>query len=345
MIIVLFILNSCKDKDNPLVPLELPEYKPAKSIIEYFENDYKYNQFPKFIRIKDSTEIPFLSAININFGNVHNKSSKGKINRHGERIYFTAANKEGIETIYFNPLVNYEEGKYDSIHIYVYKQFVILKADDLVQDEKVISKKWQNFINYSIEKKIRTSIGIVGTSLESNNYKYYKYIKDFLKVGLFEIFNHGYYHLVNGDKNGYSEFRNTSYDFQKFSLKRTQDLCQEYLNFRPAAFAAPGNAIDETTLQIINESEDIKIWFFGNPNTSKMNLKRNIDFEYPYGNPQLDEFFNKYKSDEEVITIQIHPNMWDDEKFQKYILLIDFLQSQNVTFITPSEYYFLKSPR
>jgi hypothetical protein len=74
-------------------------------------------------------------------------------------------------------------------------------------------------------------------------------------------------------------------------------------------------------------------------------IKRSAEIEFPYGYPIYEKFINNYLPKEKLLTFQIHPNMWDDEKFNIFTKIIEFLESQNVTFLTPSEYYFLSSTR
>ncbi|MBK7981504.1 MAG: hypothetical protein IPK06_16165 [Ignavibacteriae bacterium] len=117
------------------------------------------------------------------------------------------------------------------------------------------------------------------------------------------------------------------------------------MGYTPITFGAPGNAIDEITNDVINNTNDIKIWFFGNKNSSKMILERKSEIEFPYGFPDYQKFLNNYLPNDSVLTFQLHPNMWDSLKFDEFKKCLEYLESQNVTFITPNEYYFLNQPR
>ncbi len=169
-----------------------------------------------------------------------------------------------------------------------------------------------------------------------------------IKSNYFEIWNHGYKHIVGGlssDGKVFSEFQNTNYDYQLSALYKTESLCRKYLDYTPMSFGAPGNAIDEVTNDVINNTNDIKIWFFGNKNSSKMVLERKSEIEFPYGFPDYQKFLNNYLPNDSVLTFQLHPNMWDTIKFNEFKKCLEYLESQNVTFITPNEYYYLNQLR
>ena len=71
------------------------------------------------------------------------------------------------------------------------KQYIILKADDLVFDKiNTISPGWQRFVNYIEEKKIKAGIGIICNSLEKGDNKYFSLvICVFIRYSKFSIFN------------------------------------------------------------------------------------------------------------------------------------------------------------
>ncbi len=342
--VLLTTLVGCNLKDVPTKPITTNNLK-TKSIINYFQHDKNTYEIPKIVKINSKTRLLFIPE-NISPVNVIAKSKLGlnKIIKEGSKYYLKTENDIGITTIIFP--VN--KNKNDSLHIFVYKQFVILKADDMIFQEKLISKRWLKFIKYCVENNIKASIGIIGNSLEKGNTDYYDYLKLVHKSNFIEFWNHGYTHVLGvKDSTGkvYSEFRDSGYEYQKTALEKTQNLCKKYLGFYPAAFGAPGNAIDNTTTKVIDENSEIKIWFFGKKETKKFLIKRLAEIEFPYGHPIYEKFINNYLCDEKLLTFQIHPNMWDDEKFIVFNKIIEYLEAKNVTFLTPSEYYFLSTSK
>ncbi len=347
VIVILLLLVSCNRNSNITQP-ETNDSKITKLINSYFTNDISDLDISRAVKINSTIPLNFISN-NIPLNQIKCKSSVGlnKIEKKDSKIYLKTTNDIGITTIIFPNMVN-NKNSIDSVHILVYKQFIILKADDLIFQENLISSRWLKFIKYCVENDIKASIGLIGNSLEKGNADYFNYVKQLIKSNYFEIWNHGYNHIVKAKDsagNVFSEFWNSSYEYQKFALEKTQNLCREKLNYYPKAFGAPGNAIDNITLNVINENEDIIIWLYGLKNTNKFLIKRSAEIEFPYGHPIYEKFINNYLPKEKLLTFQIHPNMWDDEKFNIFTKIIEFLESQNVTFLTPSEYYFLSSTR
>ena len=342
------ILAFCAcDSKNPL-DQELIKMPMRNVFNENFNFDKKKLAFPKCIKINDSVSIDFYENNYQNQNRFRVNSKRNKIKKHNSKFFFVASDSVGLTSIFY-PTGTDEVEQIDSVHIFVYKQFVILKADDLIfNNASIVSLNWHNFIDYMFEKNIVASLGILGNSLEAGNSKYYNFLKDLIKSNYFEIWNHGYKHIVDAiNEYGtvYSEFKNTNYDNQFYALNRTEFLCNKYLGYTPITFGAPGNAIDEITNDVINNTNDIKIWFFGNKNSSKMILERKSEIEFPYGFPDYQKFLNNYLPNDSVLTFQLHPNMWDSLKFDEFKKCLEYLESQNVTFITPNEYYFLNQPR
>lgn len=221
------------------------------------------------------------------------------------------------------------------------KSLIILKADDLRFDNSnVISPGWQTFIDYIEDSKIKASIGIIGNSLEQGNDEYFSLIKTIHNKGNIEFWNHGYSHYSNDDsENPVWEFRNTPYNQQYENLLRTQELAKTKIGITLHAFGAPFNQTDENTVKAIEDIEDIKVWLFGNTSSTKLVLKRYCDIEYPTHNPDYKKFLKNYNSGREYLLLQIHPNSWDNERFNQFKQIIEFLIQGNATFITPFEYY------
>ena len=178
--------------------------------------------------------------------------------------------------------------------------------------------------------------------MEKGQQEYFTILKEIADDGSFEIWNHGFDHElfgVNNDGKTYHEFFNTNYDDQKNHLEKTQELASEKLGITIHAFGAPGNSYDSVTLNVIDEINEIKVWFYGNPESNKLVLKNlyNIEFDGQY--PDYEKFVNNYPIDEEYLALQIHPKAWDNKDFNQFELIIEFLITQKVAFITPYEFY------
>ncbi|MFC1558767.1 DUF2334 domain-containing protein, partial [candidate division KSB1 bacterium] len=229
------------------------------------------------------------------------------------------------------------------------KQFIMLKADDLGFDKThTISPGWQKFINYIENMKIKASIGIVGNSLEKGDDKYISLIKSIHSKGNIEFWNHGYNHYQSyrGSKrpeNPIWEFKNSPYEQQYESILKTQELAKTKLNITINTFGAPYNFIDKNTLKAIeNNTKDIKVWLFGDTTSTKLVLRRYCDIEFPAHRPDYQKFLVRYNSrgkGREYLVLQVHPNSYDDKRFNQFEQVINFLIKQGAIFITPFEYY------
>jgi peptidoglycan/xylan/chitin deacetylase (PgdA/CDA1 family) len=231
----------------------------------------------------------------------------------------------------------------DSVKIDVYRQLIFLKADDMVYDpETVVSPRWQKFIDYISERHLKAGIGIVGSSLEKGNYHYFNYVRKLALSGSFEIWNHGYTHTLNErDENGkiYHEFWNRPVDYQLEHLEKTQELAKDKLGITLHSFGAPGNACDVNTIIALGRVEELKIWYYGPENSGKMVVERTTEIEYPVLHPKFESFLKNYRSEHEYISLQVHPNAWDNSQFTEFEQMVEFLISQGATFSTPWDYY------
>jgi predicted deacetylase len=305
----------------------------------------------KLLRSHDSTTIEIsISEYNDSDFSFEWSCNLGKIKGPGDKATFYAPDIAGMSTIKIKVTDNYNNIQTDSVNILIYKQFIILKADDLIFDKiNIVSEHWRSFIDFIKLKKIKASLGLIGTSLQIGNDQYFSYLKDLDSSGYFEIWNHGYSHLINATNitgQIYHEFWNTSYDYQKEDLLKAQALAKEKLGITLRAFGAPGNNLDRNTLKALEEIKDIKVWYFGMEDFSKLSLKRSIEIELPTFFPNLKEFKNSYNYyvKQPYLVLQIHPNTWDETRFSEFKKVIDLLIQNDVTFINPSEYYSLMHP-
>jgi len=275
-------------------------------------------------------------------------TDKGRIKGTGNNVIFEASGNSGIATIRAKIYKNGVFFAEKTIKLPVYKQRVILKADDLLRDPiNVIPVKWQKFFEIIRKKKIKASLGIIGQSLENGNQAYFKAVKSLVNEGRFEIWNHGYEHFIgrtNARGETYDEFRNTSIDYQIEHIRKTQDLSRQKLGIILRAFGSPGNGYDENTSRALEEFPEIRIWFFAKSRIEiKILIPRVMDFEFPAPTPDFNKFLQNYSAKEKLITLQIHPYSWQAGDFIEFEKIIDYLISENVVFILPFEY--LKSIR
>ena len=273
-------------------------------------------------------------------------TDNGRLDAVGSSMMYTAPDSAGIAVIKMVVRDRTHQVYSDSTIIRIYSQLVFLKADDLDYDRvNIISPRWQRFIGIIKKKKIKANMGLIGTSLEKGNSDYIAAVKQLAKNGRFEIWNHGYDHVLQQVSDAgevYSEFQNSAFAYQKDHLLRTQRLAKSKLGMVIHTFGAPGNRIDVNTKTALDDIADIKVWYYGLPDPPRLVLKRMGELEFPAGNPDFEQFIARYQPENDYIVLQLHPNMWNDEQFAEFEKTIDFLIKQQVTFINPYEYYQLK---
>ena len=298
----------------------------------------------KILNIQDSTivKINMLEKDQSNFS-VNWSTNNGVIKGEGDQVKYIAPNKKGKALIIAEIIDRNNKIFKDSTEILIYKQLVFLKADDVVFDSlNVISPQWRSFINFIKQKQIKASLGLIGNSLLQGSDAYYSYLKSLIASGKFEIWNHGFDHLLNGvneNREKIHEFWNTPLEQQREHLLHTQNLATEKLDLTLHTFGAPGNAIDNNTLKAVKEIDDLVVWYFGPKEFSKLSLQRFREIEYPTCHPNYQKFFENYDPQRDYYVYQLHPNAWDEHEFSEFKKAVDFLISKDVTFINPYEYY------
>lgn len=214
---------------------------------------------------------------------------------------------------------------------------IIFKADDLNGLTENV-KKLDRFV---LSENICVSWGIIGTSLDNPTDDYIKFVKDRLDSKNYHFFNHGYLHLWKGEYEFYAKNYNEQHEY----IKKTQDLFLKNLGTALDSFGAPCNKIDETTLSVLQAFPEIKFWYFGLPNTNKINLKRLADIENGVGKPEFDYFYTNIMKlsikKDQILVLQIHPNQWTKERFLEFSLCIKLLKKMKCSFVNPDSRFFI----
>jgi peptidoglycan/xylan/chitin deacetylase (PgdA/CDA1 family) len=223
-------------------------------------------------------------------------------------------------------------------------QVILLKLDDVVArrvSSSPVSLRWQKIADYLKANHIKGSFGIICESLEQDNPLYFKWIKDLQAEGLIEFWMHGY-HLKKADEPG--EFEHGTAAEQQAIFEKSQKLAREKLGFSLPAFGPHWSGTTDATDEALEAVPDVKIWLYGPAKPkhfSRLSLERVIALENPTFVPDPEKFkalYEKNAARREVLVLQGHPDQWNDERWNGFVAIIDFLKSKNVTFMTPSEY-------
>jgi len=242
-----------------------------------------------------------------------------------------------------------------SINLLLYKQFVMLKADDWLRDVDYymgIGERWQQYVDYLLDKNIKTNVGLVANSLDpdypwpgDNQWsEFVQYSLEVYDTGLVDFFNHGYDHSGEGEDD-WTEFYNRPYDWQKEHLELANELAYEVLGITMVAFGAPFNGLDDTTVDVIDESSVTQLWVYGPPSVSEKPVLDRITGEiepYSVGDPDFEGFLEGYDAEAEYAVLQHHPNFPEfEDHFGEFERIIDYLIDHETTFLTFTEYYHL----
>ena len=215
-------------------------------------------------------------------------------------------------------------------------QVIVLKLDDIVTDN---APRWQRVTDFLAEQDLKASYGIIGYSLEEENPGYFQWIKELQAGGRIELWNHGYLKRLASDKAG--EFEGT-FEEQKRSLLRTQELAREKLGIELKAFGPHWSGTNDDTAKALETMPEITMWFYGpSKNTSKFVFKRVLTLENPTHVPDFEKFKARYEQvgrTEKCLALQGHPNSWDEKRWNNFVKIIQYLKSQKCVFMTPSEY-------
>jgi peptidoglycan/xylan/chitin deacetylase (PgdA/CDA1 family) len=228
--------------------------------------------------------------------------------------------------------------------------YIILKIDDMTSAKGKVHPLWKRFVNFTKERNIKASIGIIANSLEGDVPEYFQFIKDLHASGQIEFWQHGYDHAQwkEGDKT-LEEFSGSTYEHQKEDMTKANKLAREKLGFPFETFGAPFNATDANTVKVLSEDKDIKIWLYGDLKhpAGKIVLDRvgAVNIENPTFVPSLEKFIAGYAKypNRDVFVIQGHTTHWDDARWAEFVKIIDFLTEQKAIFTTPSEYVKIKN--
>lgn len=272
---------------------------------------------------------------------IHDKGSI--ISQTGRNISFQAPDTAGKITLICQQMHDEKLLGTTSFEIQVYRQVVILKADDLVYVEgSIFPHNWNKYFELVEGMGIKGTAGIIGNSMEKAPNIYFEKIKKHHQKGNIEFWNHGYTHKLgsmNSKGEIYHEFNNSGREFQRSHLERTQTLGKEKLGITFSAFGAPGNQIDKDTYALIEENPEIRMWFYGHPESRKNVLKRTKDceIEFPVHHPSYQKFKDNYNADMNILVLQFHPTRWSQGQFEEFQNILDYLKKAQVCFMTPME--------
>ncbi len=236
-------------------------------------------------------------------------------------------------------------------------QVVIFKLDDL-RYEYTIDKKpvydYTDFVslaNWANEEKVALAFGVICNTLEDEDgidkSGYYKAIADMDASEYIEIWCHGYTHEQTGDADtGYSAEFNAPLNDQIATLQNCANIVYEKTGVTLRSLGVPHNIKNEDTIKALESVPQFKTLIASGSakytGSTFIHLQNQLGFEEKTGVllslDTIKENFNKASS-KEYVMFQGHAGRWSDEDIAKFKELVAYLKTQNVVFMTPTEYY------
>jgi len=217
---------------------------------------------------------------------------------------------------------------------------IVLKLDDLKPTAGGgVSPQWQRVVDFAREKDIKVSIGVIAQGLEGDCPDLVKWIQEHNAAKHIEFWNHGWDHAA-GEKL-IREFSGQPYEHQKDHMTRANKIARSKLGFPFESFGAPFNATDASTLRVLQEDPDIKVWIYGdmkNP-AGKTVLPNGAVTIETRARPDFAAFLEAYAHNRgsDVFVMQGHPGGWKDDNFEQFRLMVEFLISQDAQFVLPRD--------
>jgi L-ascorbate metabolism protein UlaG (beta-lactamase superfamily)/peptidoglycan/xylan/chitin deacetylase (PgdA/CDA1 family) len=222
---------------------------------------------------------------------------------------------------------------------------VILKLDDVISSADQggpVSPRWRRAADYIEKNNLKAAFGVICYSLEEDNPAYFDWIKERQKRGAIEFWLHGYHNRNGEEKTG--EFDQGTAAEHQAIIEKSQTLARRRLGFEFTAFGAHWSNTTEETEKAVQAVDSLKIWLCG-PKDSKfykrLSIPWTIAMEDPIFVPDPVKFKAAYDASgaaEPVLCLQGHADQWDDERWDGFTKIVEFLKSKGCRFMTPTEY-------
>jgi len=215
-------------------------------------------------------------------------------------------------------------------------QIVLFKLDDV----HGVYPHNQRVVDFALQEGIKINFGVFGSALEKNPTAFVEWITTLKKTGQFEFWNHAYGGFGHGKEN-----EGTGYEAQLTAINRTQELSKTLLGEGFIGFGPHAGAMDADTWRVLNDHPEIKlVWGYKPPAGVTGNafvVERKLNMENPTTKMNKVKFLEAYEAkgkDLEYISLQGHPNAWDDDMFQQFKDVALFLKGRGCRFMTMTEF-------
>lgn len=164
---------------------------------------------------------------------------------------------------------------------------------------------------------------------------------------LMEIWHHGFDHSRDNPV-GTWEFRGRPYADQKASFENADQTLKNLLGIQMRSFGTPYNQSDAVTNTVISENPNYKVMMFSSVKSTSNGityLDNRVNMENGTGLAEYSFFIKNYNNAKanytDYMILQGHPNFFSSgsNNLEQFKLILKFLMSEGVEFVTPYEYY------
>ena len=225
---------------------------------------------------------------------------------------------------------------------------IILKLDDLGVLNSVLQSSAA--LDFMVANNIKWGSGAIANRFDATapaTLAPYLNAQNSNGEKLMEIWHHGYDHSQN-NPTGTWEFSGRSYADQKLSFENADQAILSLLGIQMHSFGTPYNQSDAVTNTVIGENTNYKVMMFSKIKSETkgvLYLDNRVNMESATGSPEYSYFRTNYDANKssfaDYMILQGHPNYYTlgSNNLEQFKLILQFLQSEGVTFVKPYEYY------
>ena len=222
---------------------------------------------------------------------------------------------------------------------------VIWKFDDVRAGEKFrLPPGFKRVTDWAVKNKTVISMGVICDSFANPNADDVAWIKKnaIENGGCIEFWLHGWDHkkIKKTDGTEGSEFNGSDLVTQKKHFKEACDIFNKTTQLTFNTFGAPYNQNDENTATAMDDCPNLTNWFFGPKDKKRIVFGRSINMEVATGKVSYDKFMEAYKakSPTSPLVLQGHVGQWDDQSYNDFIKIADFLSKDGWIAQTPRQF-------
>jgi len=322
---------------------------------------------PPYVRIGETARVQVTWTDTLPAGATVECSASGGTVREAEGGYiFTPPDKTGRAFVHLVVREGDRIWGESAVPVLVYRQIVLLKADDFCATPPDRAERWKRYINeVVVHRGIKTSVGIIADQVADASAEFRRWVASWQASGLVEFFNHGCDHSRTLPDNPLSKLvwnamsadmaqgrsglpPGTLYEFQGAPLPeqlahlaRSQQIVHDVFGIQMRSFGAPFNKWDKNTALALREvGQNMDVWFSGWEGSGLFVIPRGGgEIEGSDGVPSVGCYMKTHDPVQRTIILQVHPPLdpfvkgWD-----AFLDVLDLVTANGGVFLLAGEY-------